>query len=247
MGRLEGKVAVITGAASGIGRETASLFSEEGARVCIADVTEEAGEQTASERRDAFLFRADVTSPGSVEQMYRATAERYGGIDVLYNNAGIMPEDDASILEMEPDAWQRVQDVNAKGVFTVRAGAGLGPAAGRSRTPRAGRTGVACSRPRPRRTYRNPAGDEARRGSDRQVTDCYLRFEARKWLSRAPGDVRPRARRRASPGTAPAPTRRRAGASGTARRSRARSRASAGPSGAATPSGRSGCGARSAR
>ena len=117
MARLDGKVAVITGAASGIGRDAALLFSEEGARVCVADVTEEAGEQTASECRDAFFAEVDVTSPESVQAMYRATAERYGGIDVLYNNAGIMPDDDSSILETEPDAWQRVQDVNLNGVY----------------------------------------------------------------------------------------------------------------------------------
>jgi NAD(P)-dependent dehydrogenase (short-subunit alcohol dehydrogenase family) len=117
MGRLENKVAVITGAAGGIGREAALLFSEEGAQICIADVAEEAGEQTASECSDAFFQRVDVTSAESVEAMYEAAAERYGGIDVLYNNAGIMPPDDASILETEPDAWQRVQDVNTKGVY----------------------------------------------------------------------------------------------------------------------------------
>ena len=117
MGRLENKVAVITGAAGGIGREAALLFSEEGAQICIADVAEEAGEQTASECSDAFFQRVDVTSAQSVEAMYEAAAERYGGIDILYNNAGIMPPDDASILETEPDAWQRVQDVNTKGVY----------------------------------------------------------------------------------------------------------------------------------
>ncbi len=117
MSRLDGKVVVITGAASGIGREAALLFSSEGARLCIADVSAEDGERTASECTDAFFFEADVTSPESVQSMYRATADRYGGIDVLYNNAGIMPADDASILETEPDAWQRVQDVNAKGVY----------------------------------------------------------------------------------------------------------------------------------
>ena len=117
MGRLENKVAVITGAAGGIGREAALLFSEEGAQICIADVVEQAGEQTASECRDAFFQKVDVTSAESVQAMYEATAERYGGIDVLYNNAGIMPPDDSSILETEPDAWQRVQDVNAKGVY----------------------------------------------------------------------------------------------------------------------------------
>ena len=117
MGRLENKVVVITGAGGGIGREAALLFSEEGARICIADVVEEAGEQTAAECREAFFQYVDVTSPESVEELYRATAERFDGIDVLYNNAGIMPPEDSSILETEPEAWQRVQDVNTKGVY----------------------------------------------------------------------------------------------------------------------------------
>jgi NAD(P)-dependent dehydrogenase (short-subunit alcohol dehydrogenase family) len=117
MGRLDEKVAVITGAAGGIGREAALLFSAEGAKVCVADVVAEAGEQTASECREAFFQEVDVTDAESVQAMYAATAERYGGIDALYNNAGIMPADDASILDTEPDAWQRVQDVNAKGVY----------------------------------------------------------------------------------------------------------------------------------
>jgi NAD(P)-dependent dehydrogenase (short-subunit alcohol dehydrogenase family) len=116
-GRLEGKVAVITGAAGGIGREAALLFSAEGARVCVADVAREQGEATASECREAFFHEVDVADAASVQALYRATAERYGGIDVLYNNAGIMPPDDASILETEPEAWDRVQDVNAKGVY----------------------------------------------------------------------------------------------------------------------------------
>jgi NAD(P)-dependent dehydrogenase (short-subunit alcohol dehydrogenase family) len=117
MGRLDGKVAVITGAAGGIGREAAILFSAEGAGVCIADVDPGKGEETAAECRDAFFQHVDVSDSASVEAMYAATDDRYGGIDVLYNNAGIMPADDASILETEPDAWQRVQDVNTKGVF----------------------------------------------------------------------------------------------------------------------------------
>src|SRR5512145_1011315 len=117
MGRLDGKVVVITGAGGGIGREAALLFSEEGASVCVADMSREAGEQTAAEAREAFFQQVDVADRESVQAMYAATAERYGGIDVLYNNAGIMPADDASILDTEPDAWQRVQDVNAKGVY----------------------------------------------------------------------------------------------------------------------------------
>jgi NAD(P)-dependent dehydrogenase (short-subunit alcohol dehydrogenase family) len=117
MGRLDGKVAVITGAAGGIGREAAILFSAEGASVCVADVDPEKGEQTAGECREAFFCQVDVSDPGSVQAMYGAAAERYGGVDVLYNNAGIMPADDASVLETDVDAWQRVQDVNTKGVF----------------------------------------------------------------------------------------------------------------------------------
>ena len=117
MGRLDGKICVITGAASGMGREAALLFSEEGASVCIGDVNEEDGERTAKECNDAFFFKVDVTNSGSVRAMYEATAERFGGVDVLYNNAGVMPADDGSILETEEDAWQRVQDVNTKGVF----------------------------------------------------------------------------------------------------------------------------------
>src|ERR1700674_1451715 len=117
MGRLDGKVAVITGAAGGIGREAALLFSSEGARVCVADVGKEAGEKTASECREAFFFQADVSDPKSVEAMYEAAAKRFGKVDVLYNNAGIMPADDDSILTTEPEAWDRVQAVNARGVF----------------------------------------------------------------------------------------------------------------------------------
>jgi NAD(P)-dependent dehydrogenase (short-subunit alcohol dehydrogenase family) len=117
MGRLDGKVVVITGAGGGIGREAAVLFSAEGASVCVADVSAEAGEETAVACRDAFFQQVDVASPTSVEAMYAATADRYGGVDVLYNNAGIMPADDASVLETEPEAWDRVLDVNAKGVY----------------------------------------------------------------------------------------------------------------------------------
>jgi NAD(P)-dependent dehydrogenase (short-subunit alcohol dehydrogenase family) len=117
MGRLDGKVCVITGSGGGMGREAALVFSEEGARVCVADVDPEAGEKTAADCREAFFFRVDVSDSASVEEMYRETAARFGGVDVLYNNAGIMPEDDASALDTEADAWQRVQDVNTKGVF----------------------------------------------------------------------------------------------------------------------------------
>jgi NAD(P)-dependent dehydrogenase (short-subunit alcohol dehydrogenase family) len=117
MGRLDGKVAVITGAGGGMGREAALLFCEEGARVCVADVDADAAERTAAEARNAFAIVVDVADSDSVREMYEETTARYGGIDVLYNNAGISPPDDDSILLTEPDAWQRVQDVNTKGVY----------------------------------------------------------------------------------------------------------------------------------
>jgi NAD(P)-dependent dehydrogenase (short-subunit alcohol dehydrogenase family) len=117
VGRLDGKVAVITGAGGGMGREAALLFSREGAKVCVADLDREAAERVAEEAGDAIAVGVNVADERGVQAMYAATAERYGGIDVLYNNAGISPADDASILETRPDAWQRVQDVNTKGVY----------------------------------------------------------------------------------------------------------------------------------
>jgi NAD(P)-dependent dehydrogenase (short-subunit alcohol dehydrogenase family) len=117
MGRLDGKVAVITGAGGGMGRDAAILFAEEGAKVCAADIDGALAKETVAQLADALAIQTDVADPDSVQAMYRAAAERFGGIDVLYNNAGISPADDASILETEPDAWGRVQDVNTKGVY----------------------------------------------------------------------------------------------------------------------------------
>jgi NAD(P)-dependent dehydrogenase (short-subunit alcohol dehydrogenase family) len=117
MGRLDGKVCVITGAAGGIGREAALLFSNEGATVCVADVSAKTGEQTAAACREAFFHAVDVSDPESVRVLYEDVATRCGGLDVLYNNAGIMPADDDSILTTEPDAWDRVQAVNTRGVY----------------------------------------------------------------------------------------------------------------------------------
>jgi NAD(P)-dependent dehydrogenase (short-subunit alcohol dehydrogenase family) len=118
MGRLDGKVAVITGAGGGMGREAAILFTEEGARVCVADVNAEAAEETVALcTGEAFAVEVDVADDMQVASMYEQTASRFGGVDVLYNNAGISPGDDASVLETSVDAWQRVQDVNTKGVF----------------------------------------------------------------------------------------------------------------------------------
>ncbi len=117
-GRLEGKVCVITGAGGGMGREAAIVFTGEGAKVCVADVDESLAEETeALCAGEAFALRANVADEDDVQRMYAETAERFGGVDVLYNNAGISPGDDASVLDTSVEAWQRVQDVNTKGVF----------------------------------------------------------------------------------------------------------------------------------
>ena len=117
-GRLDGKVCVITGAGGGMGREAAVLFTEEGAKICAADMNLEAAEETVGLcSGEAFAFQANVAEEGDVEEMMAATAERFGGIDVLYNNAGISPDDDASVLDTSVEAWDRVQAVNTRGVF----------------------------------------------------------------------------------------------------------------------------------
>jgi len=118
MGRLDGKVAVITGAGGGMGREAAILFTEEGASVCVADVDGLAAEETVSLcPGEAFSVEVDVADEEGVAAVYDQTSEGFGGVDVLYNNAGISPGDDASVLETSVEAWERVQDINAKGVF----------------------------------------------------------------------------------------------------------------------------------
>jgi NAD(P)-dependent dehydrogenase (short-subunit alcohol dehydrogenase family) len=117
-GRLEGKVCVITGAGGGMGREAAVVFSAEGAKVCVADVDLAIAEETVSLcSGDALAVRVNVADEDEVRSMYAVTRDRFGGIDVLYNNAGISPGDDASVLDTGIEAWQRVQDVNTKGVF----------------------------------------------------------------------------------------------------------------------------------
>jgi NAD(P)-dependent dehydrogenase (short-subunit alcohol dehydrogenase family) len=115
-GRLEGKVCVITGAGGGMGADAAVRFAEEGAQVAVADIDGAASENVAAEV-GGLAVQVDVSDETSVGSMYRAVAERYGGIDVLYNNAGISPSDDASILETGLEAWERVQAVNTRGVY----------------------------------------------------------------------------------------------------------------------------------
>jgi NAD(P)-dependent dehydrogenase (short-subunit alcohol dehydrogenase family) len=100
---------VITGAAGGIGRATAALFAEEGARVVGVDLSDDSPGELA--------LSADVTDERQVREMYARVREEFGRIDVLFNNAGISPDDDVSVLETSLEAWQRVQDVNLKSVF----------------------------------------------------------------------------------------------------------------------------------
>jgi NAD(P)-dependent dehydrogenase (short-subunit alcohol dehydrogenase family) len=108
-GRLAGKVCVITGAAGGIGSATAEAFSREGARVVGVDLREHSvGELT---------LQADVADEDSVAALYRRVREELGRIDVLFNNAGISPTDDASVLDTTLEAWERVQAVNLRAVF----------------------------------------------------------------------------------------------------------------------------------
>ena len=116
MGRLDNKVAVITGAASGIGRATARRFAAEGASVVVADFDDQHGPEVAAEIGGLFV-KVNVADEHSVVAMYEKAAEAYGGIDVLFNNAGISPADDDSILTTGLDAWKRVQDVNLTSVY----------------------------------------------------------------------------------------------------------------------------------
>src|SRR5688500_4912512 len=111
MQRLRDRVAVITGAGSGIGLATAHRFAQEGARVVCADIDEEAGTKVAAEVGGLFV-KTDVTSEEDVERLFRTAFETYGSVDVAFNNAGISPPDDDSILETGLDAWRRVQEVN---------------------------------------------------------------------------------------------------------------------------------------
>jgi NAD(P)-dependent dehydrogenase (short-subunit alcohol dehydrogenase family) len=116
VGRLDGKVAVITGAASGIGRASARRFASEGAHVVVADLADKAGSELAAEI-DGLYVHADVTDAASVDAMYDAAIERFGGLDICFNNAGISPPEDDSILETDIEAWLKVQQVNLTSVY----------------------------------------------------------------------------------------------------------------------------------
>ena len=114
--RLAGKVAVITGGASGIGFATAQRLRAEGATVVIGDMDEKAGEKAAAEVEGLFI-KVNVTDEAEVDNLFDLTAKTYGSVDIAFNNAGISPPDDDSIETTELPAWQKVQDVNLKSVY----------------------------------------------------------------------------------------------------------------------------------
>jgi NAD(P)-dependent dehydrogenase (short-subunit alcohol dehydrogenase family) len=119
--RLENKVVFVTGGGSGMGLAAAESFCREGARVAVVDLTEEAGRQSAEAAKaaggDAFFVRCDVSKESDVRDAVAATVERWGRLDVLYNNAGIMMEEDRSVVDTEEWVWDRTLAVNVKGIY----------------------------------------------------------------------------------------------------------------------------------
>jgi NAD(P)-dependent dehydrogenase (short-subunit alcohol dehydrogenase family) len=119
--RLKDKVCIITGAGSGMGRVACEIFAREGAKVAAFEIAPGSGEETAARVRaaggEATAFRCDVADEASVREAVAAVVARYGGVDVLYNNAGIMPEEDHSVVDTSVETWDRVMAVNVRGPF----------------------------------------------------------------------------------------------------------------------------------
>jgi len=116
MRRLEDRVAVVTGGGSGIGLASVRRLASEGARIVVADVDAEAGKAAAGEV-DGLFVRTDVADTDDVAALFAAAHDAYGRVDIAFNNAGISPPDDDSILDTDLDAWRRVQDVNLTSVY----------------------------------------------------------------------------------------------------------------------------------
>ncbi|HEY8249831.1 MAG TPA: glucose 1-dehydrogenase [Burkholderiales bacterium] len=115
--RLKDKVALITGAGSGIGRQTALLFSKEGAAVVCVDVNENAARETASSIRNSIAVKADVSNAADCRQMVMAAERQFGKLHVLFNNAGIMHAKDDDAMSTSEEVWDLTMSINAKGVF----------------------------------------------------------------------------------------------------------------------------------
>jgi NAD(P)-dependent dehydrogenase (short-subunit alcohol dehydrogenase family) len=114
--RLNGRVAVVTGGASGIGLASVRRLASEGARVVVADLNAEAGKRTA-EGVSGLFVPADVTDPEAVERLFATANSEFGSVDIAFNNAGISPPEDDSILDTDLDAWRKVQEVNLTSVY----------------------------------------------------------------------------------------------------------------------------------
>ncbi|MBA2415567.1 MAG: 3-oxoacyl-ACP reductase [Geodermatophilaceae bacterium] len=115
-GRLDGRVAVVTGGGSGIGAASVRRLASEGAQLVVADVDESSGRAMADEVQGLFV-RTDVTAADDVDRLFATTDERFGSVDVAFHNAGISPPEDGSILETGLEAWRRVQEVNLTSVY----------------------------------------------------------------------------------------------------------------------------------
>jgi len=119
--RLDGKVTIITGGGSGMGKTAAELFAKEGARVVVSDVSEAAGQGVVDAVKaaggEATFVRADVSREDDARAMVQHAVATYGRLDALYNNAGIMPEADHSVIDTDVDTWDKVMAVNVRGVF----------------------------------------------------------------------------------------------------------------------------------
>ncbi len=119
--RLQDKVALITGSAGGMGQAAAELFAREGASIIVTDIAADAGEQTARNIREAggkaIFVQANVANEDDVQHLVRESIDAFGRIDVLYNNAGIMPADDSGVTDLSEATWDRILDVNLKSAF----------------------------------------------------------------------------------------------------------------------------------
>jgi NAD(P)-dependent dehydrogenase (short-subunit alcohol dehydrogenase family) len=114
--RLQGRVAVVTGGGSGIGLASVRRLASEGARVVVADIDSDAG-KAAADSVDGLFVRTDVTDASQVSELFQSAVDTYGSLDIAFNNAGISPPDDDSILDTGIEAWQNVQTVNLTSVY----------------------------------------------------------------------------------------------------------------------------------
>lgn len=119
-GRIDGKVAVVTGGCSGIGLATVRRFAAEGAKVVIGDIADDAGAKLVADLGGAEIatyVHVDVTDKDQVDALFKTAKDTYGAVDIAFNNAGISPPEDDSILDTDLDAWRRVQEVNLTSVY----------------------------------------------------------------------------------------------------------------------------------